>query len=492
MNNIIVFPILIPLLFGAVLFFVSNRILRRTIAALGMIAALIVSGFILHAVSREGIQTLHVGGWQAPFGITLVADMMSALLVLTSCIVGLACLLYAFHSIGEAREKNYVYSFMLILVSGVNGSFLTGDLFNLFVFFEVMLIASYVLLSLGGERKQLRETIKYMLINIMSSSLFVVSIGYLYSVTGTLNFAHLSERVAEVGQDGMLTTISLIFLIVFAIKAALFLYYWLPGSYSAPPAAISALFAALLTKVGVYSIIRLFTLIFYHQPDVTHTVLLWLSVFTMLLGSFGAIAHWNVNKILAYNVIIAVGFIIFGVAITGNEGLSGALYYLIHDMIIKALLFILGGALISIAGTNMLKEMSGIIRYHPMLGWLFLISGLALAGIPPLSGFIGKIMVLQSGVDTGLYWVVGVGLFSSLMVLYSVIKMFIHGFWGEAVDVGEEKQSTGAGVLVPAAALTAIVVFMGLGAEPILDYIEQAVEVLKNPALYIEAVLGQK
>lgn len=489
MNNLVIFPILVPLLTGIFMFFFRNRILlQKILSAAGLVVTIVLSGLLLHTVSVHGIQTLNMGGWEAPFGITLVSDMMAALLVLTSSIVSLACLLYAFHSTSHDREKFYVYPFLLLLVCGVNGSFLTGDIFNLFVFFECMLLASYVLLSLGGGKDQLRESIKYILVNIMSSMLFVAAIAYLYSITGTLNMAHLSERVAEIGQDGILTTVSLLFLVVFGLKAALFLYFWLPGSYSAPPPAIAALFAALLTKVGIYAILRMFTLIFYHSPEITHTIMLWMAALTMILGAIGAIAYWDIKKILAYNVIVAVGFIVFGIAVSSSASLSGALYYLIHDMIAKALIFILGGAMISIAGTRKLREISGLIRYHPMLGWLFFIAALALAGVPPLSGFVGKVMVLQGGVEAEVYWVVVIGLLTSLLVLYSVIKIFIHGFWGETILSEEEEHSTGKGVLIPSAGLAALIIMLGMSADSIFFYIEQAVDVMMNPSLYIDAV----
>ncbi len=488
MNNLVVFPIIVPLLTGIFLFFLRKRIfLQKLISAAALSAVIIISAFLVHDVSVNGIQTLNMGGWEVPFGITLVADMMAALLVLTASIVSLACLLYAFSTSGE-REKFYVYPFILLLVCGVNGSFLTGDIFNLFVFFECMLLASYVLLSLGGEKAQLRESIKYILVNVMSSMLFVAAVGYLYSVTGTLNMAHLSERVAEVGQSGILTTVSLLFLIVFGLKAALFLYFWLRGSYSATPPAVAALFAALLTKVGIYCIFRVFTLIFYHEPEITHTVMLWMAVLTMILGAIGAIAYWDIKKILAYNVIVSVGFIVFGAAVATSTSLSGALYYLIHDMVAKGLIFILGGAMISIAGTRKLREISGLIRYHPMLGWLFFLAALALAGVPPLSGFVGKVMVLQGGVDAEMYGIVAVGLLTSLLVLYSVIKIFLHGFWGETILSEEEEHSTGKGVLIPGVALAAILIIMGIGADSVFVYIDQAVEVLMNPKLYIDAV----
>lgn len=492
MNNLVVFPILLPLLSGISMFFFRDRIrLQRKVAVNGLLATLAVSLILVGMIAQNGVQVLHIGGWEAPFGITLVADMFAALLLTTASIVSLACLIYAFHSTDEAREKFYTYPFLMLLVCGVNGSFLTGDLFNLFVFYEVMLIASYVLLSLGGSKIQLRETIKYIAINIVASMLFVIAIAYLYAVVGTLNMAHLSERVAEIGQDGVITTISLLFLLVFGLKASLFLYFWLPGSYSAPPPAIAAIFAALLTKVGIYSIIRMFTLVFYHHPEVTHTIMIWLAALTMILGAIGAIAHWDVKKILNYNVIVSVGFIVFGIGLSHADALSGALFYLLHDMIAKALIFILGGAMISIAGTNNLREISGLISHHPALGWLFFLVALALAGIPPLSGFVGKVMILQGGVEKQFYSVVVISLITSLMVLYSVMKIFINGFWGETILSEEEEKSTGRGILIPGSILAALIILLGIGADWAMVYVEQAVEVLVNPSIYINAVFTQ-
>jgi len=491
MNNLVVLPLFTPLFFGVLLFFIRNKTrLQEWIAAVGTLVTLVLSLVLVNQVSNNGIQVLHVGGWKAPYGIPLVADMLAAILVTVASIITFVCLLYAFHSIGEERKKYYVYPLILILLCGVNGSFLTGDIFNLFVFFEVMLLSSYVLLSLGGGRIQLRETMKYIVINIISSSLFVIAIAYLYSITGTLNIAHIAQRVAESGQDALTTTVALLLMMVFGLKAGLFLFYWLPGSYSAPPAPITALFAALLTKVGIYGIIRMFTVIFHHQPQITHNLLIWLAALTMILGAIGAIAYWRIKQILAYNVIVSVGFILFGVGVATEASLSGAIYYLVHDMIAKALIFILGGAIISIAGTDKLREISGLIRFRPLLGWLFFLAALALAGVPPLSGFVGKVMILRGAVNEQYYVMAALGLLSSLLVMYSVMKVFIHSFWGETLLSEGEEKSTGKGALVPCLVLAALVIGLGLGAENVLTYIHQAVEPLVNPQLYVDAVLS--
>ena len=471
------------------LVFIRDRIkLQQWLAGLSTLVTLIISAYTVYKVTSEGIIVLELGGWAAPYGIVLVGDMLAVILVVVANFVSLMCLLYSFRSIDEGHKQHFIYPLMLILVTGVNGSFLTGDIFNLFVFFEVMLIASYVLITLGGTKRQLREAIKYVVINVIASTLFVIATGYLYSVTGTLNMADLSLRVAEAGQDGLLTAISFMYLTVFGLKSGLLLFYWLPGSYSAPPGPIAALFAALLTKVGVYTVIRTFTLIFYHQPEITHTVMLWMAVITMILGAFGAVHHWEIRKILAYNVIVSVGFILFGVAIANEQSLSGSLYYLLHDMLAKALIFIAGGAIISIFGTDKLKEFSGLILFRPLLGWLFFIACLALAGVPPLSGFVGKVMILKGAITADEVITAIVGLATSLLVLYSVLKIFIHSFWGETLMSEGQEFSSGKSALLPSTILVVSLFALGIGAEAVMPFIEQATTEMLDPSYYIEAV----
>lgn len=346
MNNIVILPIILPIVFAMIMVIFRDKVmLHRVLSLVAIGSVFVVTVILIGQIKHAGIQSVQLGGWEAPFGVSMVADMFAAILVLVTSIVSFCCLLYAFHSIGEQREKYYFYPLFLILVTGVNGSFFTGDIFNLFVCFEVMLVASYVLISLGGTRVQLRESIKYILINIISSFLFLVAIAYLYAITGTLNFAHLSVRIAEVGQDGLMTTVAILFLVVFSLKAGLFLFFWLPGSYSAPPTAISAIFAALLTKVGMYAIIRVFTLIFYHEVQITHLLIGILAAITMTLGAIGAVAYRDIYKVMTYNVVIGVGFILAGLATYTTVGLTGSIYYFIHDMVIKALIFLLGAPL---------------------------------------------------------------------------------------------------------------------------------------------------
>ncbi|MBS4201383.1 Na+/H+ antiporter subunit D [Bacillus sp. FJAT-49732] len=492
MNNILVFPMVIPLLTGIILIFLRPFIrLQRWISLGAMIVVSGLSIYMLEMIQTNGIIRLDFGNWKPPFGILFVGDSFSILLVLTASIVTGICLIYAFLSIGQEREKMFFYPFVLFMVAGVNGSFLTGDLFNLYVCFEVMLLASYVLITLGGAKPQFRESIKYVVINVVSSWLFLVAIAYLYGAVGTLNMAHLSARVAEAGQPPLVTVISILFLLVFGLKAGLLLYFWLPGSYSAPPTAVAALFGALLTKVGIYAIFRMFTLLFYHEPSITHTLIGIMAGITLVGGSLGAVAYKDIRQIVSYNVVIAVGFILVGLAVATPSAVEGSIYYLVHDMIVKALLFLIAGTMIALTGTAKIDRMSGLIRNYPLLGWLFFIVMLALAGIPPLSGFIGKILVGQGAVEGGNYVLLALAMISSIFVLYSLLRIFKNCFWGETIISEEEQVPLKKTLLIPCVILTALSIGLGLGAENFAMYVKDAATTLLNPSIYVEAVLGE-
>lgn len=492
MNSILVFPMLLPIIVGVLLIFLRTYgRLQAWVSIVAMAITAGLSGYLLHVVQTEGIIRLDFGGWQPPFGILFVADSFSILLVLTASIVTAICLSYALISTSKELQTMYFYPTVLFLVAGVNGSFLTGDMFNLFVCFEVMLLSSYVLLTLGNSKRQLREAIKYVSINIVSSWFFLVALAFLYGTLGTLNMAHLAERVAEVGQTPLLTTISIVFLIVFSLKAGLLLYFWLPGSYSSPPIVTSALFGALLTKVGIYALFRVFSLIFYHQPEITHTIIGIMATLTLIGGSLGAIAFNDIRSIAAYNVVIAVGFMLVGLAIATPSAIEGSIYYLIHDMVAKALLFLVIGTMITLSGTSKMAGMSGLMKNYPLLGWSFFITMLSLAGIPPLSGFIGKILISSAAIDSGSYVLLAFALLSSMFVLYSLLRIFKNCFWGETIVSKEEQLPLRRGVLIPCLVLVSLTIAIGLGTESMAPYIVNAADTLVNPDIYIQAVLGK-
>ncbi|MER1958738.1 MAG: Na+/H+ antiporter subunit D [Solibacillus sp.] len=491
MSNILVLPMIVPIITAALLVFLHDQIkLQRIVSLITMIFVSGVSVVLLQLIQTEGILRLDFSGWLPPFGILFVADSFSVLLVLTSSIVTTICLIYAFSTIGEAREKMYFYPFVLFLIAGVNGSFLTGDIFNLFVCFEVMLLASYALIALGGEKFQLRESLKYVLINVVASWMFLVALAYLYGTVKTLNMAHIAQRVAEVGQEPLLTLVSFIFLLVFALKAGLLLFFWLPGSYSVPPTAVQALFAALLTKVGIYALFRTFTLMFPLQPEITHTVIGVMAGLTILAGCLGALSGKDVRTIASYNVIIGVGFILMALAIGNEEAFAGAVYYLIHDMIAKALLFLLIGTMVMLTGEIVVKNMNGLIRNYPLFGWLFFLTMCGLIGIPPLSGFIGKVLIGQGAVTQGSYVLLALGFGSSIIVLYSLLRIFLASFFGEATISEEDKKPIPTGAYVSFVLLAICMIVLGVGAEGIAVYVNDAAYTLANPSVYIDAILN--
>lgn len=493
MSNLPLFPIIIPFLFAIILmFFPKNVKMQRIITVAGTLSTLFSALFLLAKVNTDGVQAVTLGSWGAPFGISMVSDLFSALLVLTTTIITLFVVFYSFPTIGAARERSFYYPAVMFLMTGVNGAFTTGDIFNLFVFIEVLLMSSYMLIVHGGEKPQLREGIKYLLVNVISSALFVAAVAYLYSVTGTLNMADLAVKIPGIEATGILTVIAVMFLVVFGFKASIFpLYFWLPGSYFAPPMPILALFGALLTKVGVYAIIRTYTLFFTMNTGFTHELLAIIAILTILAGCVGALAYFDVKKIIIYNIIIAVGVILFGVSQLNEAGVNGSIFYLIHDMLIKAALFFLVGIVAVIFGTTNLREMGGLMKTYPVLGWVYLIAAFGLAGIPPLSGFPGKLLIVQGGFEGPQFWGSIVILVTSLIVLLSVVRIFVYAFWGEPVKTLPIKKTAYYQMFVPSVLLVLLTVVLGAGAELFMPLIQGAGEVLLNPSIYVDAVLKE-
>lgn len=494
MNNVVLLPVLIPLITGAILIFFKNySTIQRVISGVSVFIMLLSSIYLLFIVYQDGILTLETGSWSAPFGIVFVADLFAGLMVILSCIVAVSCLFFAYQTIHKDREKYYFYPFYFFLLTGVNGAFLTGDIFNLFVFFEVMLISSYILIVIGGTKYQLRESFKYVVINIFASALFLIAVAYLYSITGTLNFAHIAERVADMEQKGVLNVIAILLLIVFGMKGALFpLYFWLPKSYYGPPAAIAALFGGLLTKVGIYAIMRTFTLIFIHDPGFTHNIILALAGLTMFFGVLGAVSQFDFKRILTYHIISQVGYMAMGLGLFTPLALAGAIYYIAHHIIVKSSLFLFAGATQKITGTTDLKKMGGLLKTHPALGWLFFISAISLAGIPPLSGFFSKFALILSGIQQERYVIVVVSLLVGVLTLFSMMKIFNYAFWGTpSLDYKKPVDVKLGPLLLPIIPLVVLTIAMGLFAEPIFAFSMEVANQLLDPSIYIHSVLKE-
>ncbi|HSQ39605.1 MAG TPA: Na+/H+ antiporter subunit D [Anaerolineales bacterium] len=498
MTMLLTLPIIIPMLTGvASLLAYRSRNTQRWFNVSGAAALLAVAVWLLIEVNRDGILAAQIGNWPAPFGITLVADLFSAIMVVLAGIIGFAVAVYSLGTIDAPRETFGFHQLYHFLLMGVCGAFLTGDLFNLYVWFEVMLMSSFVLLALGGERGQMEGAIKYVTLNLMSSAIFLAALGLLYGMAGTLNMADLAKKISSglsAQESGLVTTLAILFMVAFGIKAAVFpLFFWLPASYHTPPAPVSAVFAGLLTKVGVYALIRVFTLIFVWDIAFTHhTLLLFLAGMTMTTGVLGAVAQGEFRRVLSFHIISQIGYMVMGLGLFTPLALAGSVFYITHHIIVKTNLFLVSGVVKRLHGTLELKKLGGLYQSMPLLGMLFLVPALSLAGIPPLSGFFAKLSLVQAGLAQGQYFVVAVSLAVSLLTIFSMMKLWNEAFWkkqpeeGELADI-ENKRWTS--MLLPIAALAVITITIGLGASPAFDLALRAGEQLMDPTAYIQAVL---
>lgn len=499
MNLLLILPILIPMLTAILaVLFRDSRSAQRLISLLGAWALFAAATGLVVDVWRNGIQAAQMGNWPAPYGITLVADLFSAVMVLLAGIIAAVVAMYSLVSVDAKREEFGYHPLYHFLLMGVCGAFLTGDLFNLYVWFEVMLMASFVLMALGGERGQMEGAIKYVTLNLVSSAMFLSALGLLYALAGTLNMADLAYKFSSISASqpqGIVTTLAMLFMVAFGIKAAVFpLFFWLPASYHTPPVAVSALFAGLLTKVGVYALIRVFTLIFVQDVGYTHTLILILAGLTMVTGVLGAVAQNEFRRVLSFHIISQIGYMIMGLGLFTPLALAGSVFYIAHHIIVKTNLFLISGVVERLGGTPSLKKVGGLYQAQPGLALLFLVPAMSLAGLPPLSGFFAKLSLVRAGLDAGQYVMVAVALGVGLLTLFSMLKLWNEAFWkpapGAEAKHGIQPVMKLRDWLLPIAFLAAITALIGLGAGPAFDIALQAGEQLMDPSIYIRAVMG--
>ncbi|HWL41367.1 MAG TPA: proton-conducting transporter membrane subunit [Ilumatobacter sp.] len=432
MDRLAPLPTVIPLVAAALAMLAHrSRWLQRTIAHLALTAALSFAVALLVHADREGPAVARLGGWSASIGISYVVDRLSGLLLVVALFTLLAVLVFAEGQRSKGAESPVFHPVYLVLAAGTGAAFSTGDLFHMFVAYEVLLIASYVLLTLDGTPAQVRTGTTYAVVNTIESLVLVMAVALVYASTGTLSMAELPARLAELN-DGVRTGLQLLLLVAFGLKAAVFpLFFWLPDSYPAARSPITAVFAGLLTKVGVYSILRTQTLLF---ADANRTLLLWVAGLTMVVGVLGAIAQNEVKRILSFHIVSQIGYMILGIAIGGPAAIAATIFFLLHQIPIKSSLFLVEGMIEHSTGTSSLDRLSGLVHRSGLLGALFLLPALSLAGIPPFSGFVAKLGIVTSGLAAGERVAVALAIGCSLLTLVSMAKIWLGAFWGPATE----------------------------------------------------------
>lgn len=501
-NNFIVLPLLMHMATAILLLALWKKVfIQQIITIVAHIAILVVSVLLFVEVWNNGILTMQSGNWPAPFGITFVADVFSATMVLFSSISALAVCLYSFKGVNKSRLKYGFFPITHFLFMGLNGAFLTGDIFNLYVWFEVVIISSFVLLTLGGRKRQMESAIKYVTMNMLASVVFLTAIAILYGLTGSLNMADLSLKMGEIENRGLVNVTGLLFFVGFGIKSAVFpLYYWLPSSYHTPPSAIAAIFGGLLTKVGIYALFRVFTLIFI--PDAfTMSAFTYVAAATLITGALGAIVKTDMRRMFSYLIVCHIGFMVAGLGLFTEIALAGALFYLFHDIVVKTNLFLVSGIIYRIKGTMQMPQLGGLYTAYPKLSILMAIVFFSLVGIPPLSGFWPKINLFQEGFLQAEYLLILAMIVASFVTLYVIAKMWGEAFWktSPAILKDGEEYIDGFTVLrpyskfmlvFPVVLLAAVSLYIGFGAEHIMLLSKHIASQMIDTTPYIKAVLG--
>ncbi|WP_221584693.1 Na+/H+ antiporter subunit D [Microbacterium sp. G2-8] len=502
--------VVLPLL-GAALTLLLGRRSRMQVAVsvLTLTATFVLAVVMLIAVDLGTPLAVSVGGWPLPFGIVLYVDRLAALLVAVSSIVLLAVLLFSVAQGAADGDSETPISIFhpsyLILAAGIFNAFIAGDLFNLYVGFEILLVASYVLITLGSTESRIRTGTVYVVVSLVSSIIFLSAIAVIYGALGTVNMAQIAERMTEIPPDVQMV-LHILLLLGFAIKAAIFpLSFWLPDSYPTAPAPVTAVFAGLLTKVGVYAIIRTETQLF-HDSDL-NLVLAILAIATMIVGILGAVAQAELKRILSFTLVSHVGYMVFGISIATEAAVGATVYYMVHHIVVQTTLFLAVGLIERFAGSTSILRVKGLVVAAPFISALYLVPALNLGGIPPFSGFIGKFALFDAAAQVGtpIMWVaIGAGVLTSLLTLYALMRAWNLAFWREKDDSTEtearidylsrapaaDEQNTKREIprIMSGAAVGMVAITLGLTvfAGPIYDICERVGESLLQPISLVE------
>ncbi|KIK84513.1 monovalent cation/H+ antiporter subunit D [Micrococcus luteus] len=504
--------VMLPVLGAAVTFMLVRRPRAQiTVTVSALVLTLVLDALLLAAVWDTGVAAVHLGGWPAPLGISLVVDRLSALMLVVSALITLAVLLYAsaqgLINRDEGGPVSIFHPTFLILVAGVSNAFLAGDLFNLYVGFEILLTSSYVLLTMGGTAQRIRAGVTYVVVSVLSSVVFLIAIAMIYAATGTVNMADLAVKLGELPTDVQMV-LHVLLLVGFGIKAAVFpLSFWLPDSYPTAPAPVTAVFAGLLTKVGVYAMIRTETLLF--PGEHVNALLLVVAALTMVVGILGALAQTDIKRILSFILVSHIGYMIFGLGLATEAGLTATVYYVAHHITVQTALFLVTGLIENRAGTANIDRLGSLAKVSPFVSVLFLVPALNLGGIPPFSGFLGKVGLLRGGVEQATplaYTLVGVSLLVSLLTLLVVVRVWTRAFWRRVEDVehppaqlvaayeravarGERPRPLEPGLVLPTTALVGLTLVFTVAAGPLFALADEAATDMLDRSPYIAAVL---
>ncbi|MGK6315287.1 Na+/H+ antiporter subunit D [Neorhizobium sp. DT-125] len=486
-------PVALMIGFGAVLMMVRKSVrLHGAIAITGLILLVLLNAALLWRVSAHGPVTMVMGRWLPPFGIAFTADLFGAVMALASAVVALAGGIFALHDIDAGGRRYGFFPFLMLLMAGVSGAFLTGDIFNLYVWFEVLLISSFGLLILGSEPEQIDGALKYAILNLIGTTLFLIAIGYLYAIFGTLNMADIAVKAAALRDTAPLTTLTALFILAFAMKAAAFpVNFWLPASYHTPRVVVSALFGGLLTKIGIYSLVRVTVMLFPVEREELSLAIAVAAALTMVVGALGALAQSDVRRLVGYLVIAGIGNMMAGVAIGTPAAVSGAILYALHSVVTMTALYLLAGEAARLGGAWSLSGLGGLWRQSPWFSGVSFLLFLAAAGLPPLSGLWPKVALLKASLDIGAWWLAAAILVSAFLITLALARVFLFAYWRPRPEPAVEAVAGDWRISLPLACLTALVILFGLLPEPLLDLAQRAAAGLADPAAYVGSVFPE-
>jgi proton-translocating NADH-quinone oxidoreductase, chain M len=510
LNNLPILPIAICLLMApGMLFLKDHSKIQKIFATVISVLLLALSVALIQEVYVNGIQVYDIGEF-GKYGIVLVADMLSSLLVLLTAFIGLMVIIYSFDYIEKASLSNSYYPLFYLMLAGIFGIFLTGDLFNLFVFFEIMFLASAGLimanetLSTTDVAHKLEATYKYLTLGMIGSFMMLIAIVTIYATVGSLNMADLAAKIQMIAETGTVPWViigsALLFVVVFGNKAALFpLHFWLPDVHPTAPTPISAMLSGILIKVGAYCILRILFLILYPAQAFFLPILMFFSLLTIAVGAISAMGQTDLKRVLAYSSVSQIGYVLLGFSFGTVGAIAAAMMYLVNHALAKSMLFLTAGGIIHETHTRDLRKMGGLVTVLPLFSMTFLIGAMSIGGFPPMGGFVSKFALFQSAVNGNFWLPLAIAVLMAIVTIYYMFRTWIAVFWGERKDKAEtsdipvpeaNKHKISFEIVFPIVALCAAVILLGIYPEPLYEISEIIATQILDPTEYITLVLG--